>query len=194
MKKLHEFDQVFDSQNMFRLVLEAMSNPGRILDISESAEKITGEYQSMIALGMTLLDNNVSCCCCGNSSMEAELMELTLCRSAAAENADFIFAQTPEQIRQAVAEAKGGTAEDPHQSALLIIQSGNEENGKKAVIKLSGPGIKDELTVKVSKEIEKVLDLREERGFEFPQGLDFLFVDSKGHMLALPRMIRKEAV
>ena len=35
MKTLHQFDEVFDTQAVFRKVLEAMSNPTRTVSVAE---------------------------------------------------------------------------------------------------------------------------------------------------------------
>lgn len=38
MKTLHQFDEVFDTQAVFRKVLEAMSNPTRTVSVAEQME------------------------------------------------------------------------------------------------------------------------------------------------------------
>lgn len=43
MKQLHTFDEVFDSQKVFRKALEVLSNPGRTLSIAGQSEKLYGE-------------------------------------------------------------------------------------------------------------------------------------------------------
>ena len=56
MKQLHTFDEVFDSQKVFRKALEVLSNPGRTRSIAEQSEKLYGEQPGLLALAMTLLD------------------------------------------------------------------------------------------------------------------------------------------
>ena len=65
MKKLHSFDEVFDGQKVFRKVLEAMSNPGRRVFIAEQSEKMYSDGKVFLAIGMTLLDNEVTFATCG---------------------------------------------------------------------------------------------------------------------------------
>ena len=60
MKTLHQFDEVFDTQAVFRKVLEAMSNPTRTVSVAEQMEKLFGNHRAFLALGMTLLDNEVT--------------------------------------------------------------------------------------------------------------------------------------
>ena len=40
MNTLHNFDEVFDTQRVFRKLLEAMSNPGRIVSVSEEKDRL----------------------------------------------------------------------------------------------------------------------------------------------------------
>ena len=54
MKTLHQFDEVFDTQAVFRLLLEAMANPTRVVSIAAQKEKLFGNYSAFLALGMTL--------------------------------------------------------------------------------------------------------------------------------------------
>ena len=53
MKTLHQFDEVFDTQAVFRLLLDAMSNPPRTVSVAAQKEKLFGDYGAFLALGMT---------------------------------------------------------------------------------------------------------------------------------------------
>ena len=52
MKTLHQFDEVFDTQAVFRLLLDAMSNPTRTVSVAAQKEKLFGDYGAFLALGM----------------------------------------------------------------------------------------------------------------------------------------------
>lgn len=67
MKTLHQFDEVFDTQAVFRKVLEAMSNPTRTVSVAEQMEKLFGNHRAFLALGMTLLDNEATFSACGDA-------------------------------------------------------------------------------------------------------------------------------
>lgn len=54
MKQLHTFDEVFDSQKVFRCLLETMANPGRRCVIREQSQKLFGENPELLAAAMTL--------------------------------------------------------------------------------------------------------------------------------------------
>ena len=45
---------------VFRLLLDAMSNPTRTVSVAAQKEKLFGDYGAFLALGMTLLDNEVT--------------------------------------------------------------------------------------------------------------------------------------
>ena len=137
LTKKHSFDLVFDSQKVFRLILEAMSNPARVVNISEYAIKLFGDYPdcvgkhpsavfttrslAFLALAMTLLDNEVSFSACENHSLTDEIASLTLAKKENIESADFVFVCDPNDIRSVIENAKCGTLSDPHKSATVII-------------------------------------------------------------------------
>lgn len=49
MKTLHQFDEVFDTQAVFRLLLDAMSNPTRTVSVAAQKEKLFGDYGAFLA-------------------------------------------------------------------------------------------------------------------------------------------------
>lgn len=73
MKTLHQFDEVFDTQAVFRKLLEAMSNPARTVSVAEQKEKLFGDYRALLALGMTLLDNEVTFSSCKDEAFRKDL-------------------------------------------------------------------------------------------------------------------------
>lgn len=73
MKTLHQFDEVFDTQAVFRKLLEAMSNPARTVSVAEQKEKLFGDYCALLALGMTLLDNEVTFSACKDEAFRKDL-------------------------------------------------------------------------------------------------------------------------
>ena len=121
LSKKHSFDTVFDSQKVFRLLLEAMSNPTRVVNIKEYADKLFGDHPVFLAAAMTLLDNEVSFNTCGNHSLSDEIASLTLAKREQIENADFVFVCEPNAIKSVIENAKCGTLSDPHKSATVII-------------------------------------------------------------------------
>ena len=195
MKKMHGFDGVFDSQKLFRLILEAMSNPLRTVDITEFKEKFSGENGGVLALAFTLLDNETSFSTCENRALSEEIISLTLAKRETAENADFIFVTEISDLEDVINNAKCGTLADPHKSATVIVKLlANERKN----ITFAGPGINGSVTAEVDGDVERALELRDGRFFEYPEGLDFIFIAENGkncNLFAIPRLvnIRKEA-
>lgn len=189
MKKIHSFDEVFDGQKVFRIVLEAMSNPGRMLSINEYAEKLFGNNKLFLALAMTLLDNEVTFCTCGNEELAEDISLLTLSKRAAIENANFIFVEESRILESVFEKAMCGTLENPHCSATIIVKVKDEAT---ASLNIYGAGIDGVAQIFVDDTVNKVLDLRDEQEYEYPQGTDIIFVTEKGRLFSIPRLVLRE--
>jgi len=174
---------------MFRLILEAVSNPGRTVDINEYADRLYGEYPVLLAVAMTLLDNEVGFDTCGDYPLANEIASLTLAKIDEPGSADFIFVCEPEQIKNAVENAKCGTPADPHRSATVVIKDDGEPSCR---LTLSGPGIDGQLTVWGSQTAREAVEARDGQRYEYPQGIDLIFVSNSGGLFAVPRLTRAE--
>ena len=190
LSKKHSFDAVFDSQKMFRLILDALSNPARIVDISEYAAKLSGGRPAFLAVAVTLLDNEVSFNTCGEDELSDEIASLTLARKDEIESADFVFVSCPDDIENVIENMKCGTLSDPHKSATAIIRN---EGAPACRMKLSGPGIDGHAAVHATRTIEYAVMSRDARNYEYPRGIDMLFVSDNGELFAIPRLTRMEA-
>lgn len=186
MKKLHSFDEVFDGQKVFRTILEAMSNPGRRVSIAEQAEKMHSDGKVFLAIGMTLLDNEVSFFTCGNQELAENMSLITLSKEDVLENADFIFVENESQLEKVIENAKCGTLEDPQKSATIIVKT--DKNCSKT-LHLYGAGIDGTLQLEVPDVTVKALELRKQQNYEYPQGIDFIFVTADGELFSIPRLV-----
>ncbi|MCL2140687.1 MAG: phosphonate C-P lyase system protein PhnH [Dehalococcoidia bacterium] len=189
LSKKHSFDIVFDSQQVFRLILEAMSNPTRTVSIKEYAGKLYGEQDVFLAVAMTLLDNETSFSTCGSHSLSDEIASLTLAKNGKVGVADFVFVCDPIDIKSVIEEAKCGTLADPHKSAAVIIRNDSEPDCR---MNFSGPGIDGHITVGVSGLVKEAITVRDAQCYEYPQGIDLIFISSEGEFFAIPRLIRAE--
>ena len=207
MKKIHNFHPVFDSQRMYRLLLDAYSNPGKHLKIRELGEKMYGEEPELLAVGMTILDNEVGFSTCGDPVLAQQLLSLTLSREESLEEADYVFVRDASVLQEAIGKVKCGTLKDPQKSATLFIRvcsvedrggnadvampcSGEAEPGITRIT-LSGPGIRDEETLVVPREVADALALRDGQYYEYPQGIDLVFITDDGELYALPRLVKE---
>ena len=111
MNSLHQFDEVFDTQAVFRKVLEAMSNPTRTVSVAEQMEKLFGNHRAFLALGMTLLDNEVTFSACGDADFRNDFQLVTLSQEKAVSEADYLFVTDAKNLPEVLAQAKCGTAQ-----------------------------------------------------------------------------------
>jgi alpha-D-ribose 1-methylphosphonate 5-triphosphate synthase subunit PhnH len=190
LSKKHSFDAVFDSQKVFRLILEAMSNPARVVNIKEYADKLFGRHPALLTVAMTLMDNEVSFCTCENQSLSDEIASLTLGKREQIESADFIFVCDPNDIKNAIENAKRGTLPDPHKSATIVIR---DDGVPACPLTLSGPGMDGDTTVRVTQTVKDVITLRDAQYYEYPQGIDLIFISNEGGLIAIPRTSHMEA-
>jgi len=189
LTKKHNFDTVFDSQKLFRLVLEAMANPTKIVNIKEYADKLFGYHPLFLAVAMTLLDNEVSFNTCENCSLTDELASLTLAKKENIETADFIFIYDLNYMECAIKNAKYGTLSDPHKSATVVVRNDDEPICR---LTLYGPGIAGRTTVNATQTVKDAIALRDAQNYEYPKGIDLIFVSSTGELIAIPRLTRVE--
>ena len=188
LSRKHSFDTVFDSQRVFRLVLEAVSNPARVVHIKEYADKLRGDYPAFLAVAMTLMDNEVSFNACGNHPLSDEIASLTLTKEEEIGAADFIFVCDPDDLKNVIENAKCGTLSDPHKSATVIIRN---DDGPACPITLYGPGIDGQKEVRATQTVKDALALRDAQHYEYPQGVDLFFISDKGELFVIPRLVKK---
>ena len=207
MNKIHHFDQVFDSQKLYRILLEAFSNPGRSLSIREFAKKMYGGEAEFLALGMTLLDNEVGFYTCGDEELAQQLLSLTLSREEGVDEADYVFVRDASVLPEVMGQVKCGTLKDPQKSATLFIRVEGMGIGARGAegaddmdcadegwetVRLCGPGIKDTLSLTVPPAVTHALSLRDAQYYEYPQGIDLVFITDEGELFAMPRLVKKE--
>lgn len=191
MSFAYQFDFVYDGQKVFRELLSAMANPGTVPCIGREAEKFQEQYASLLALGCTLLDNEEKMYVEKNPNLAAELHNLTLCREAELDKADYIFLSSElnyGSLEEVLRNVKHGTYSDPQQSATVILLC--ESIMGMESLSLCGPGVNGTKTIQVYPYIKKVIALRNQLQIEYPLGVDLIFTDRKGNLLAIPRLTK----
>ncbi len=187
MKLIHEFDEVHDSQQMFRKILKAMSNPLVKVDISKEVDKISGNYPTQLSVALTLVDNETTFCTFANKELDEDILSFTLSKKVSCNIADFIFANSEEELLQAVETAKCGTLLNPHKSATIVVKIPTE---KDCSLTMYGAGIKDTISLETNSYVKKAIEKRDEMYFEYPTGLDFIFINDNKELFAIPRLTR----
>jgi alpha-D-ribose 1-methylphosphonate 5-triphosphate synthase subunit PhnH len=188
VKNKHAFDTVHGAQEVFRLLLEALSNPGRVLNIRRCADQFAAQGR-WLAPAITLLDTQTGFFWDGDSQTGEEIRFLTGAPRVSLEEADFAFLSAGIRARdeslRILSRVKRGTHLDPHTSALLFIAAETGE-GRRAF--LTGPGIPPEgRTIYLSPGEALWCQARDELGFEYPCGVEFVFLREDGSLMALTR-------
>lgn len=196
----HAFDMVHGAQGVFRILLEVLANPGRTLNLRRYADQFAGAGQ-WLAPALTLLDGETGFFWDGDPQTGEEIHFLSGAPRVSPEKADIVFtgggAYSPAEI---LSRVKGGTYMDPHDSALLFIAAGERERiardaspvqpaqGLQEEALLRGPGIPPEgRRVRLFPGEAAWCRAREERGFEYPRGVELIFLRGDGSLMALTR-------
>ena len=187
LSKKHSFDMVFDSQKVFRLILEAISNPTSVVNIKEFANKLVGSFPEFLAVAATLLDNETGFSTCGNEALSEEIVSLTSARREKTDVSDFIFVADSDGLRAAIESAKHGSLSDPHKSATVVIRNDGAPN---CSLRVSGPGINGLTSIEVSQTVNDAIAFRDLQYYEYPQGIDLIFISESGDLFAIPRLVK----
>lgn len=189
-----ELDMVHDIQAAYRKVVDSMSRPGLIGNISEQAGRLdikTGCFNATAILALMLLDAEVTFKVYSEWETEVSKLfkQLTYAKRAETENADFIFVlhdAGPKDLEAALQAASSGDLVDPQQAATVIAEADELREG--GGLRLAGPGIETENRVGIHPVFETDwIALREKKNCEYPLGVDLIFTDWDDNLLCLPR-------
>ena len=191
------FDLVHDIQQSYRKLLNVMSRPGEIENISDLSEKLDIDievYKSNYLIMLMLLDGEVSFNVYSENREKINKIvgQITNSKLKPFHEADYLFVtKEAKNITDVMSICKVGDLSNPHKSATLIIEVENLDNNKE--LKLTGPGIKDSnyLSFESNKEWLKI---RNEKNKEYPLGIDIILIDEKGNLACLPRTTKVQEV
>jgi len=184
MLKIDPIWQPDIQQANFRLLLDAMSYPGRCFNFHE----VQNEGKASLSVLATLLDAEVTLSDPYNL-LRADDWPMLQSKSVSADIADYILCDASQLP---IFSPKLGTLADPEQSATLILMVDNLGQGEQT-LKLFGPGIKDTESLTVDGINSAWLSKRNEWVCSFPLGVDMMLVDDQ-HVAALPRTTKLEEV
>lgn len=191
------FDSVFHSQSVFRLALDAMARPGKLVPL-EAIPILPPAPLSMelASLAFSLINRDVSFCTLGfDDTVDQYLLANTASRLSEVNSADFILCNglpSPEVVKC----AKTGVLTYPETSASIYAQVehiGSTSFPGAIQLALSGPGIKQESSRWISKESKGFFEALSEVNHEFPLGIDVLLVSpdpaisGKSMVMGIPR-------
>ena len=190
-------DAVHDSQQCFRLLLKAISEPGKVVTLDRCdgfGSLVSSATQTLLAMA----DNATAVWL--SPSLSAD--------SAVTENIKFHIGsplvEHPQQASFAVFSARDsqqhnwsqltfnpGNEEYPDLSTTVIVELDNLDAGTE--LTLSGPGIESQRTIYLcgaSVELLAFLQTRQ-ASMPFPLGIDFIFVANQ-QVLCVPRTTKVE--
>ena len=126
---------------------------------------------------------------CGNQKISEDISLLTLAKETAVEDADYIFVEKEEDLKNVLEKAKIGTLADPQQSATILVKTGTDFGSNLAIY---GAGVDQTMQLTVPEVVKTALRLRDEQVYEYPQGVDFIFVTEDERILCIPRLVLRE--
>ena len=184
------FDPVLGSQRVFRCLLQASAQPGKLFTLPPY------DVGLLESVARTLLDHEVTFCTAGAEAQELQehLETTTGARSAPAHEADFALIPAGPEGGSVAGELKRGTLEQPELGATAIYAVEELSTTGTLNLRLTGPGISGERTLGVeglaTSEVEAI---RESRA-AYPLGVDVYLLDGAGRMAGLPRSTNLEVV
>lgn len=180
------------SLTVFRAVLEALSRPGKVVDLPAGvATSVPPAVVPVLALAD--LDVAVATLEAGDESTWASsIRSVTGCRVAAATDADMIVAVRPPTADE-VASLRVGTAHAPERGARLFvlcaaITEGSAEAG--TTIRVQGPGASAGRTITVTGVDADAIRALADANRAFPAGVDTWLITGDRRMVGISRSSR----
>ena len=169
-------------QQLFRLLLEATSRPGRIQKLPEAFH----QSRASVAVLATLLDAEVKLAD-PYAMLPQRLWPLLQAVSATPERADYLICKG---ITIPDFTPRLGTLSCPDESATIILDV-ESLSGEESHLRLAGPGVDGEITVGIDGLHPDWLAARQDWVASFPLGVDMVIADGD-RLLGLPRTTRVE--
>lgn len=183
-------DPVFDSQHVFRALMDGMARPGSIQSFELPIRPPSPLNIAAGGILLTLCDHDTPVWL---SSLAAK----SLVPSWLSFHTGAVLAQEKSEARFAVIEIGSalssfdlfaqGTQEYPDRSATLLIEVPDMENGP--AMRLTGPGIQTSMTISPGGLPDLFARLWNENRAAFSRGVDVILTCGN-HFLCLPRSTR----
>jgi len=191
------FDEIFDGQAVFRVLLDCLSRPGTVGQIPSLSWSGTpaGFPSSALAVLKTLCDHRVSFAVGSHENRDAWSAYLALnlgCPSRPVEAADYVL-MDGVSFDPGFVSLRRGTPEVPEDSATVLLAVPRISAGPSAGgARIRGPGVKDVAHLGLPGLDPGYVTARESANAFYPQGIDVILLDADGRVAALPRTSRLE--
>jgi len=183
-------DVVLGAQHAFRMALQALSRPGRVVELQAPLVPPDGMGLAMAALALTLADYETPIWMDEQLSADENVSGYVRFHTGArlvCEPDKSAFALISDSVRMpALARFGQGTPEYPDRSTTLVIEVQSLEEGAWL---LTGPGIETSRTFSAAPLPPDFLDQLSRNHASFPCGVDVLLT-SGSRLAALPRSTR----
>jgi alpha-D-ribose 1-methylphosphonate 5-triphosphate synthase subunit PhnH len=178
------------TQNFFRIIMQSMSHPGKAYSLPEVAiTKGNMNYNSFSVLCFTLLDHEVKFSVIGSETNEAlieHIFQLTKSQYVQSQNADYVVVAGGSS-NSSLNHLNRGEIEFPDSGTTLFYLAGKINDTEGLRIRLTGPGIKDEIRFNLSGVDAEDIRILKSLNSEFPLGIDTIFLDVNNQILSIPR-------
>ena len=198
------FDEIFDSQRTFRVLLDALSRPGRIFRLRglDYRGVPPGMTPHCLTILKTLCDHQVSFAVASGPSSDAwrEYLEVNLAAPAgAAAESGYVLFEGGSFCLEFLA-LRRGSLEFPEEGATAILAVEDvlaDEAGQRSTVRdqeepscrlrLGGPGVNGTVEVGFHGLDPRYPEALGTINEFFPLGVDCLFVDPGGRVAGVPR-------
>lgn len=176
-------ERAWRTQRLFRVLMQAMANPGRPVGVEPL------ETESLLeGICETLFDHEVHFAAVGCGVDEkalAAVRMITGCSRVALPEADYIIVAGGSS-GGLLAGARVGTLEYPDRGATVLYPVASLQMPGRVKLNFTGPGIRSESEISLAGIELEELELIQRLNRVFPLGVDAVFFDSVS-VLAIPR-------
>lgn len=176
-------DQTIRGHRAFRVLLKAMSHPGKVYRLPELA----GEETAILELLDCLLDHETDVAVVGEPALAQHLARHTGCRLVACREADFVIVGRSASSAD-LPELQTGSLEYPDQGATILYLVDGLSEAEEGVV-LSGPGIDGKISLRIRGLASGELSRLRQLNRHFPLGVDAIFLVPRpnGQIACIPR-------
>jgi alpha-D-ribose 1-methylphosphonate 5-triphosphate synthase subunit PhnH len=182
-------DPVFDAQRVFRTLLTAMSEPGRVLPMPAACAPPGWVEPTAMTIALALCDADTPVWLAPKMRNAADFLRFQTGAPIVSCTQEALFVLAGVAERPSLAQMRAGEPDYPDRSATLILVVDHLEEG--FGWRVSGPGVPGQRAfLPRSLDCGFVSEWRENRA-RFPLGVDILFV-ARDVVVGLPRSAHME--
>ena len=186
-------DPVRATQHIYRVLLDALSNPGITVPLVQHPHLAQEQALSqpwLASVLLTLVDHETSLAVLpfpGHQLLVDAVQRRTRVEMTTVEVADFVVAEVASIPAGLPLHMNHGTLDYPNDGATLLLGTGAGLRSSGQELELSGPGIDGRRTLPLGEIPTELIEARNEAVSDYPLGIDLFLVDAGGTVTGLPR-------